>query len=92
MYSGKHTHTEQELGVKGHIYSLTLANFPWLEPLVLILIRNSKVAHSALVLQSSAVGLINERIQSKEPPKVYKSHTCIYVYTCMSLIVAWHTS
>lgn len=51
-------------------YSLIVANFPWLEPLVLITIRNSEVGKSVQVLHSTALGLINERVQSKEPPKV----------------------
>ena len=46
------------------------ANFPWLEPLVLHVIGSTDVAASAKLMYTIAVGLIEARIKSKEPPKV----------------------
>ena len=53
-----------------HMVNSIIANFPWLEPLVIKAIRSSKAGGALRVINRIAVGLIKQRIQSQQPPKV----------------------
>ena len=51
---------------------VSLANFPWMEPLVLREIRRSDAGKGIVLLHSTTLGLIRERINSQQPPKVIR--------------------
>ncbi|CAI8056745.1 Cytochrome P450 3A24, partial [Geodia barretti] len=48
----------------------TLSNFPWLEPLLLHILRSSDVAAYVKTMHNTAMGLIQARLDSTEVPKV----------------------
>ena len=53
---------------------LYLANFPWLEPLILQIIRKENFSQSVFLLHKTALTLVQERMKSQQSPKVFTSH------------------
>jgi cytochrome P450 len=62
--------SEDEATLSPDTLLICLANFPWLEPLLLLAIRKSKVGHALTSLHKTARRLIRDRVQSQQPPKV----------------------
>ena len=53
------------------------ANFPWIEPLLVHLLRRTHMATSVTLMKNTAISLIEARVKSTEPPKVsFTARTC----------------
>lgn len=62
--------SEEQSSLSPDALLVPLSNFPWLEPLVLMAIKRSDPGQAVKLLNKTAVGLISNRIQSQQPPKV----------------------
>ena len=65
-----YTFADMYLTLNFSLLPFIIANFPWLEPLLLWLLKRDPLISSVFLMYETALALVQDRMKSQQSPKV----------------------